>query len=46
MWRQLVEAVAAVDVDHLGRVQLELLVGVHGYQHVADVGLELKESMV
>ena len=36
------KAMAPVDVDHLGRVDEELLVRVHGEQHVAHVCLEQK----
>ena len=42
MGRELVKAMAPVDVDHLGRVDEELLVRVHGEQHVAHVCLEQK----
>ena len=44
MRRQLVKAMAAVDVDHLGRVNEQLLVRVHREQHVAHVRLEGREG--
>ena len=40
MGRELVKAMAPVDVDHLGRVDEQLLVGVHRQQHVAHVRLK------
>ena len=44
MGRELVKAMAAVDVDHLRRVDEELLVRVHGQQHVAHVRLQRRRE--
>ncbi len=42
MRRQLVEAVPAVDLNGVRRVEEQLAVGVHGQQHVADARLQQK----
>ena len=44
MGRELVKAMAPVDVDHLGRVDEQLLVGVHRQQHVAHVRLRKEQN--
>ena len=42
MRRELVQTMATVDIDHIGAIEMDLLVGIDGYQHWADARLQSK----